>query len=154
LLSISSTLFAAEEVKPSERMVVTDLSQQTLKARRIRADESPVSGSGVLEPAMLVGLGCVALWLYLRFPRLRPATIRHAMVHVALSFGLFFALPYTVDLFSRLPGNVSLLAFVTVLLIPVMTYVLFSWVALIAKIHNLADSTPRGGHRVPRAAEG
>jgi hypothetical protein len=103
---------------------------------------------------MLLGLGGVALWLYLRFPRLKPATITHAMLHVAVSFGLFFALPYAVGVFSVLPGRLGLLAFVSVLLIPVMTYVLLSWVALIAKIHDLADSTPRGGHRVPRGAEG
>ena len=112
-----------------------------------------MSGNMILEPATLLSLGAVALWLYVRFPRLRPRTIMRAMGHVAASFGLFAALPYAVDLFVSVPSGVGVLAFLVLLLIPVMTYVLFSWVALIAKIHDLADSTPRGGHRVPRGAE-
>jgi hypothetical protein len=106
----------------------------------------------ILEPATMVGLGAVALWLYVRYPALRPRTIMRAMAHVGVSFGLFATLPYTVNLFiAVLPGKLALFAFLVLLLIPVLTYVLFSWVSLIAKIHEIAGSTPRGGHPVTDA---
>jgi hypothetical protein len=117
------------------------------------ADDRAMAGARILEPATLTGLGVVALWLYVRFPRLRPRTIKHAMAHVAVSFGLFALLPYVVDIFTAsLPKVVAILVFFVLVMLPVLTYVLFSWIALIAKIHELADSTPRGGHRVPERA--
>jgi hypothetical protein len=112
-----------------------------------------MGGAKILEPATFAGLGVVALWLYLRFPRLRPQTIKRAMAHVAVSFALFALLPYLVDVFTAsLPKVVAIFVFFAFLLLPVLTYVLFSWIGLIAKIHDLADSTPRGGHRVPERA--
>ncbi len=105
---------------------------------------------GILEPVTLVGLGAVAVWLYVRYPRLRPRTIMRAMAHVAASFGLFALLPYTVGFcLAALPKPLAVVAFVVGLLIPTLTYVLFSWLGLMAKLHDLADSTPRGGHPVP-----
>ena len=103
----------------------------------------------ILEPATLIGLGAVAVWVYVRYPRLRPRTLTRAMVHVAASFGLFALLPYAVGFFvEAMPKPLGALCFVVALLIPTLTYVLFSWLGLMAKLHDLADSTPRGGHPV------
>jgi hypothetical protein len=103
----------------------------------------------ILEPATLVGLGTVAAWLYVRFPRLRPRSLMRAMGHVAASFGAFVALPYAIAPCVGLGGKpLGPAIFVVVLLIPTLTYVLFSWLCLMAKLHDMADSKPRGGHPV------
>src|SRR2546423_11271648 len=47
----------------------------------------------MLEAAMFIGLGVVAFWCYLRYPRLRPRSLVVAIVHVAVSFGGFALLP-------------------------------------------------------------
>ena len=98
---------------------------------------------------MLVGLGAVALWVYLRFPSLRPSTLTPAIAHVGVSFVLFNFVPYGVGLCLRLlPSPLSIGVFVLVLLVPVLGYVLVSWVWLIARLLDLHDPTPRGGHPV------
>jgi hypothetical protein len=102
--------------------------------------------SGLLEPAMLLGLAIVAHWLYVRFPGLRPRTIVRAIAHVAASFTLFSLVPLAIDLFRALPAPLSLVAFVVAALIPTLCYVLLSWLWLIARLHDLGNFTPRGGH--------
>jgi len=83
----------------------------------------------MLEPAMLIGLGLVAVWAYVNHPRLRPGSLMRAVVHVILSFAGFALLPILLRV-----------------LIPVLTYVLLSWVWLIARILHDMGGTPRGGH--------
>jgi hypothetical protein len=105
-----------------------------------------------LEPATFIGLGAVAIWVYVRYPRLRPTTIVRAIVHVGVSFGLFSLVPYGLALcFRTLPAPLSLLVFVSGMLIPTLGYVLLSWLWLIARLHDLG-APPRGGHPVPNAA--
>lgn len=95
----------------------------------------------MLEPAMLIGLGAVAVWLHVRYPRLRPGSLARAVAHVVLSFGAFALLPAAL---SALPSQ-PLVALA--LLIVGLTYVLLSWVWLIARIlHDLLGGSPRGGH--------
>jgi hypothetical protein len=102
-----------------------------------------------LEPAFFLGLGAVAVWFYLRFPRLRPQSITRAIVHVAISFTLFSLVPYAIGPSMRsLPPALSLLVVIAGFVIPTLGYVLLSWVWLIAKVHDLGNSLPRGGHRV------
>jgi hypothetical protein len=95
----------------------------------------------MLEPAMLIGLGAVAVWLHVRYPQRRPGSLVRAVGHVAASFGAFALLPMTLGL---LPLRLYL---ALALLIVTLTYVLLSWVWLIARIlHDLLGGTPRGGH--------
>ena len=47
----------------------------------------------MLEPAMLIGLGAVAVWTHVNYPRLRPGSLLRAIVHVAVSFAGFALLP-------------------------------------------------------------
>lgn len=101
----------------------------------------------LLEPVLFLGLGGVAVWVYLRLPRLRPQTLVGAAVNVAASFTLFALLPFALHACrSVLPPAVWAPVFVVGLLIPALFYVLLSWLWLIARIHDLSD-TPKGGHR-------
>jgi hypothetical protein len=102
----------------------------------------------MLEPAMFLGLSLVAIWAYLRYPRLRPRSLVGATVHVAISFMGFALLPMTLGVLLPLTPSRALVPYVVLaLLIPTLTYVLLSWVWLIARIlHDLLGGTPRGGH--------
>jgi len=102
----------------------------------------------MLEPAMFVGLGLVAVWAYVRYPRLRPASLARAAVHVALSFLGFALIPTALGFMLPLVEVHALqVAVVLALLISTLTYVLLSWVWLLARIlHDLLGGTPRGGH--------
>lgn len=101
----------------------------------------------MLEPSMLIGLGVVAFWFYLRYPRLRPGSLVLAVVHVAVSFGMFALLPTGLSLL--LPVVPSPAPYVVLaLLIPTLTYLLLSWVWLLARILHDLFGGPRGGHPV------
>lgn len=103
----------------------------------------------MLEPAMFIGLGLVAVWAYVRYPRLRPRSLVAAAVHVAVSLVGFALVPAMLGLLLPLTGSDSSRLFVVVaLIIPTLTYVLLSWVWLIARIVELLGGTPRGGHPV------
>jgi hypothetical protein len=104
----------------------------------------------MLQPAMFIGLGLVAVWTYLRYPRLRPRSLVVAALHVVVSFGGFALLPTTLDLLLPLAPSRELKASVVLaLLIPALTYLLLSWVWLLARIlQELFGGTPRGGHPV------
>jgi hypothetical protein len=104
----------------------------------------------MLEPAMFIGLGVVAVWAYFRFPSMRPASLVTAAVHVAVSFAAFALLPAALSvLLPLLPVRGSQPYVVLTLLIPVLTYLLVSWVWLIARIlHDLFGGNPRGGHPI------
>jgi hypothetical protein len=104
----------------------------------------------MLELAMLAGLGLVALWAYGRYPRLRPRSLRSAVLHVVISFFGFALVPPALGLLLPLaPSHAVAKYFVVALLLPTLTYVLLSWVWLLARIlHDLFGGTPRGGHPV------
>ena len=103
----------------------------------------------MLEPAMFIGLGVVAVWTYVNCPRLRPGSLVRAVLHVALSFAVFALLPMALTaLLPLLPSRTSAPYVVLALLIPVMTYLLLSWVWLIARILQDIGGNPRGGHPV------
>jgi hypothetical protein len=104
----------------------------------------------MLEPAMFVGLGLVAVWTYCRYPRLRPGSLLRAIAHVAVSFGAFTLLPAALGaLLPFLSPHASQVCFALTLLILTLMYVLLSWVWLIARIlQDLSGGNPRGGHPV------
>jgi hypothetical protein len=101
----------------------------------------------MLEPAMFIGLGAVALWTYVRYPALRPRSLLWALAHGGLSFSAFALLPVTLHLLLPLVHSHTgrpYLAFA--LLITGLTYVLLSWIWLIGRILEGLGGTPRGGH--------
>jgi hypothetical protein len=68
---------------------------------------------------------------------------------VIVSFAGFALLPDLLRLLlPLLPSRTSLPYVVLALLIPVMTYLLLSWVWLIARILHDLGGTPRGGHPI------
>jgi hypothetical protein len=103
----------------------------------------------MFESATLLGLGAVAFWVYARYPRIRPLSLVWAAVHVAISFIALLLLPEMLGLLLPLASTQSSRIFLAeALLIPGLTYVLLSWVWLIARIVELLGGTPRGGHPV------
>jgi hypothetical protein len=104
----------------------------------------------MLEPAMFSGLGLVAVWAYIRYPSLHPRSLMRAAAHVVVSFAGFALLPAAISLLGpALESHALRLAIVLGLLIIALTYLLLSWVWLIARIlHDLLGGTPRGGHPV------
>jgi hypothetical protein len=104
----------------------------------------------MLEPAMFIGLGFVAVWAHLRFPRLRPRSLLRAILHVAVAFAMFALLPAALGFLLPLaPSPAQAWYMVVALLIPALTYLLLSWVWLLARIlHDLFGGIPRGGHPV------
>ena len=103
----------------------------------------------MLEPAMLIGLGAIAVWTYVNYPRLRPISLARAIVHVIVSFAAFALLPGLLSVvLPALPARTTQPYVVLALLIPTLTYLLLSWVWLIARILHDIGGTPRGGHPV------
>jgi hypothetical protein len=103
----------------------------------------------MLEPAMLIGLGAVAGWTHVNYARLRPGSLLRATVRVAVSFAGFALLPMALSVvLPLLPSRSSQLYLALGLLVPTLTYLLLSWVWLIARILQDLGGTPRGGHPV------
>jgi hypothetical protein len=103
----------------------------------------------MLEPAMFIGLGAVAVWAYVNLPRLRPSSLIRATAHVIVSFAGFALLPALLSVvLPALPARASQPYVVLALLIATLTYVLLSWVWLIARILHDIGGNPRGGHPV------
>lgn len=101
----------------------------------------------MLEPAMLIGLGAVAVWVHQRYPGLRPRSLIRAIAQVAASFLAFALLPSILGfLLPLLPQHSFRLCVVVAVLIPTLTYVLLSWIWLIARILHDLGGRPRGGH--------
>ncbi len=103
----------------------------------------------MLEPAMFIGLGAVAVGTYVNCPRLRPSSLVRAGLHVAVSFGGFALLPALLGAVLPLLPSRTMQPYVGLtLLIPALTYLLLSWVWLIARILQDIGGSPRGGHPV------
>ena len=102
----------------------------------------------MLQPAMYLGLGLVAVWTYFRYPRLQPRSLVGAVVHVLVSFAGFALLPIMLSLLLPVAPKHEAPYFVLALLIPTLTYLLLSWVWLIARILHDLGGGPRGGHPV------
>jgi hypothetical protein len=103
----------------------------------------------MLEPAMLIGLGAVVVWTHVNHPGLRPGSLLRAIVHVALSFVGFALLPMALSvLLPLLSSRTSQPYVVLALLIPALTYLLLSWIWLIARVLDDISGNPRAGHPV------
>lgn len=101
----------------------------------------------MFEPTMLLGLGAVAVWMDLRYPRFRPASLGRAVVHVSLSFCAFALLPLTLGFLLPLASSHGQVLAIGLLgLCLTLTYLLLTWVWLITRILHDLNGTPRGGH--------
>jgi hypothetical protein len=98
----------------------------------------------MFQSASFIGVGLVAFWLYVRFPKRRPATITRALVRVAVSFMLFSLLPLAGNALLPVFGGV---VFVLAVALPGLCFVFLSWMWLLGQIVD-GVGTPRGGHRI------
>lgn len=104
----------------------------------------------MLQPAFFIGLGLVAVWAYYRYPRLRPHSLIRAIVRVVISFTGFAVLPITLSFLLPLMPSQHLRPYlILALLLPALTYVLLTWVWLLARIiYDFSGGKPRGGHLI------
>lgn len=101
----------------------------------------------MLQPAMFVGLGLVAIWAYSRYPSLRPRSLVRAVVQVAISFVGFSLVPLSLGLVLPLvPSHDLQPVLVLTVLMPTLTYVLLTWVWLLGRILHDLSGGPSGGH--------
>lgn len=103
----------------------------------------------MLEPAMFIGLGAVAVWTHVRFPRVRPKSLMGAALRVAVSFGVFVLLPTALGLLLPIAPPAQARYLALALLMPALTGVFLTWVWLLARvIQDFSGGNPRGGHPV------
>jgi hypothetical protein len=96
---------------------------------------------------MLAGVGLLALWVHVRFPRLEPASLQRASLHVAASIVTFHFVPLGLhEMVRHLPLPLSVAVAVAGLVVPAFCYVLLSWLWLLARLRDHMGSSPRGGH--------
>jgi hypothetical protein len=107
----------------------------------------------IYMPSMFIGVGLIALWVHVRFPRLQPTTFRRALVHTAVSIGIFALVPYGAHAsVLLLPTRIAIAFAEACFVIPAFSYVLLSWLWLLARVRDHGGSTPRGGHTVRPSA--
>lgn len=102
--------------------------------------------SEVFLLAMFLGLGAIAVWLHVRYPRRRPGSLLRAAAHVVLSCIGFGLVPGALSLLLThvAPSPLRLVLGLAVVM-PAVTYWLLSWVWLLARIVSMLGGTPRGG---------
>jgi hypothetical protein len=99
-------------------------------------------------PGMFAGVGLIALWVHIRYPRLEPKSLKRAALHIAVSIAIFHFAPIGLhEIVVHLPLPVSVVVGVSAWLVPTFCYVLLSWLWLLAKLRDQTGS-PRGGHPV------
>ncbi len=91
----------------------------------------------------------LAIWVFVRFPRLRPSTLKLAVVHVIASFAVFHLAPALIDLCGVVPSPyVAVTLAVCLVLVPGLCYLYVSWIWLLGVIAKHLSGRPRGGHLV------
>ena len=95
----------------------------------------------------------LAVWVFVRFPRQRPSTLKLAVVHVIASFVVFHLAPALIDLCGAIPSAyVAVALAVSLVVLPSLCYVYVSWLWLFTVIAKHLFGKPRGGHLVRAGA--
>src|SRR3954466_12031539 len=84
---------AVEPLEPPMDAPPPDSRSSALPLPRNLGRRGRVQRKEMLEPAMFIGLGAVAVWAHLRFPRLRPTSTPPAVFPVAVAFAALPVLP-------------------------------------------------------------
>jgi hypothetical protein len=103
---------------------------------------SAISGSLVL-----------AIWVFACLPRLRPSTLKVAVVNVVASFAVFHLGPTLIVVCGHVaPPLVAVAMAVALVTLPLLTYMYVSWIWLLGVIAKHLSGRPRGGHLVRSGA--
>jgi hypothetical protein len=95
----------------------------------------------------------LAVWVFIRLPRLRPSTLKVAAVHVIASFAIFHLAPVLIDLCGAVPSPyVAVTLAVSLVVVPGLCYLYVSWLWLLGLIAKHLSGRPRGGHLVRSGA--
>ena len=104
--------------------------------------------SSVFLVATVIGTSLIGLWLYARFPGLRPERIASAAKHVVLSFvAMKIGQLGLGTVLHAMPSQYGFVLALVGITVPVLSYVFVSWVWLLGSLRGLGGS-PRGGHPV------
>jgi hypothetical protein len=107
----------------------------------------------VFNMCAFAGSGLLAIWVFVRLPRLRPASFRAAIVHVAVSYAVFNLAPYLIPLCGHAgPPAVGVALAVAAVVLPALCYMYVSWIWLLGLIAKRLSGGPRGGHLVRSGA--
>jgi hypothetical protein len=107
-----------------------------------------MGSSGTFLIVMLASVGLLAMWVYARFPKAQPSTLKGAFIHVFVSISLFHLAPTMIrSCVQLLPAPPSILVGLIGVTVPGLCYVLVSLIWLLAKLRD-QGSSPRGGHPV------
>jgi hypothetical protein len=91
----------------------------------------------------------LAIWVFVRLPRLRPTTFRGAITHIAVAYGAFHLAPYLIPVCAHLaPTPVSVVLAVAGLVLPGLCYMYVSWIWLFGLIAKHLSGRSGGGHLV------
>jgi protein-S-isoprenylcysteine O-methyltransferase Ste14 len=109
-----------------------------------------MSATHLFVSTMFIGVGLLAIWVHLRFPRLQARTLSRAFVHIGLALGVLqiVSLMVGVSLHS-LPRPYVAVTAAVLLTIAALCYVLLSWIWLLVRLRD--RGLPRGGHPVSTA---
>jgi hypothetical protein len=95
----------------------------------------------------------LAVWVFVRFPRQRPSTLKVAVAHVIASFVVFQLTPGLIDVCGTVPSAyVAVTLAVSLVVLPSLCYVYVSWLWLFTVIAKHLFGKPRGGKLVRAGA--
>ena len=106
----------------------------------------------VFSISAFAGSLILAIWVFARLPRLRPSTLKVAMIHVVASFAVFHLAPALISLCGVVPAPLSVVLAVTLVVLPPLCYVYVSWIWLLGLIAKHLSGRPGGGHLVRSGA--
>lgn len=100
-------------------------------------------------PAAFIGVALLAVWVHVRFPRIRPRSFGAVGFHLLASIIVFGFVPGVLVLARQaLPLRLAVAIGVGGVVVPTFCYVLLSWLWLLVHLLDRGSSTPRGGHPV------
>jgi hypothetical protein len=100
----------------------------------------------IFSTGMYGGSILLAVWVYVRLPRLRPTGAAGAIGHVAASYAAFHLAPVLVSLVGRvLPAPASIVVAVAAVVVPGLCYLYVSWLWLMTWVARRLWGGPRGG---------
>jgi uncharacterized membrane protein YfcA len=113
--------------------------------------QQKMSATHLFVSAMFVGVGALAVWVHMRFPRLQAKTLLRAFVHIGLALAALQIVSVLVGAsLHSLPRPYVAVTVVVLMTILALCYVLLSWIWLLVCLRD--RGLPRGGHPVSGAA--